>query len=202
MRNGIWISGIILLLFAFSALQFRALRETQSVLLEQNKKLTEQINAFTGSASLSRGARAKAVDPQAAGPTLESISQELQGFMRENRSRQTGYERKIADVDDRMSREREEVLGDLKTFLDDMRSERQEFTKEMEKLRGATSSESTLEPGRIDALMAKMDEEIGQLKILVEKENKRAEERYQQETESVKIQGTVSGPGADTRTQY
>lgn len=202
MRNGIWLSGIVLLLFAFSALQFHALRESQSVLSEQNKKITEQINAFAGSKALPHGARAKAVEPQAVGPTLESISQDLQGFMRESRSRQTGFERKISDVDDRMSHEREAVLGDLKSFLDDMRTERQDFTKAMEKVRGASSASVPVESDRINDLLAKMDEEIGQLKALIEKENKRAEQRYQQETESVKIQGTVSGPGADSRTQY
>ncbi len=202
MRSGaFWITGLILLFFAFSALEFRSLETAQRAMTQQYGKLNEAVQSML---ETGHGARPRSAGGQAgvSEKSLEGLSLDLQNFMRDMRSRQTGYDRRLADLDDRLNHEREGILSDLKTFLEDMRAERQEFTKEFQAARtqgvGAESSEGK----KISDLLEKIDEKIKELGQMVEKESKRREEIYKQETEGVKIEGTISGPGSDTRKSY
>ncbi len=189
---------MVLLLFVFCAMEFRAIHKSQKASADQVLKLSESLQQLPG---VPKGARARATVPQTEGPekTMESLSMDLQNFMKEMRSRQTGYERKLSDLDERLNRERETILADLRSFLEDMRLEKQEFGKEIDRLRQEFSSLESSRKQEIEALFAKIEERVQALSKMIEDAVKRNEEIYRTETEGIKIQNQVSGPGADTR---
>ena len=201
MKNGsLWITGLVLLLFAFCALEFRAVHKTQSNVVQQVSKLNEAIQSLQGAGRGPAG-RAGTGQPAISEKSLEALSLDMQNFMRDMRSRQTGFERRLADLDDRINHERETILVDLKSFIEDMRTERQEFSKEI-RVSKDQLGEGSSEAQKISDLLAQIDEKIKELGRMIEAEGKRREEMYQQETEGVKIEGKISGPGADTRKSY
>lgn len=198
MKNGaIWITGLIFLLFAFVALEFRSMQKAQTTAADQYAKLAEAVQALQGGPKTARVRGAAGQKAGAEDKSVESVLLDLQNFMRDMRSKQAGVERRISDLDDRINRERETILEDLKVFLEDMRAERKEFAGEISRLR-LEMAEDSPQTKKIGDILDKIEAKIEELGKMVAEDTKRREEIYQQETEGIRIQGTISGPGERT----
>ena len=176
------------------------MHKAQRNVANQVSKLNEAVQSLQGAGPGPRS-RTRASQPGISEKSLETLSMDMGNFMRDMRSRQTGFERRLSDLDDRINHERETILADLKSFMEDMHTERQEFTKEIHASRQQLG-EGSGETQKISDLLAKIDEKIKELGQMIEDQSKRQEEIYQQETEGIKVEGKISGPGADTRKSY
>ena len=198
MKNGaLWITGLIFLLFAFTALEFRSMHKSQNTVADQYAKLAQAVASIPGGTKAVRVRGAAAQKPGSEEKSVESVLLDLQNFMRDMRSKQAGVERRISDLDDRINRERETILEDLKVFLEDMRAERKEFAGEISRLRLEMAEESP-QTKKVGDLLDKIEAKLEELGKMVAEDTKRREEIYQQETEGIRIQGTISGPGERT----
>ncbi len=190
MKGLFWITGVLLILFAFCAWEFRMLRKTQQAAMVQ---ITQWQEGMTPAARTVKTA-------VTADSGMAELALELQNFMRDMRSRQSALEKRLSDLDDRINHERETILQDLKVFLDDMRREKELFTAQVDRVKDVMGSSDMPQFAEMQQAMEKMDEKLTQLADSVNAAKRQQEELYQEENEGIKVQGRMSGPG--DRTTY
>ncbi len=192
MKGSFWITGLLLILLAFCAWEFRLLRRSQQTVMGQ-------LAQWQDDRAVPAGARA-AKSPAAADTGMAELALELQNFMRDMRSRQSALEKRLSDLDDRINHERETILRDLKVFLDDMRREKELFTAQVDRVKDVMGSADMPQFVQMQQAMEKMDEKLTSLSDSVNAAKRQQEELYQEENEGIKVQGRMSGPG--DRTTY
>jgi predicted nucleic acid-binding Zn-ribbon protein len=197
MRGGtFWISGLILLLFAFSALRFHSVVSVQK---ESHERLLKVEETLQGGGLPRVSAR---TDVSADTKTIESLSLQLANFMRELHSQQKGFDRKLSDLDDRVNHERETILRDLETFMEDLRNERRELSGQLDRVQSGPGAEVTPPLAEIAKKLGAMEQAIRDLAATVHEEATRRDEVYERESTGVTVEGMTTGPGSDRRTRY